>query len=512
MSEHPTKQILIVGGGTAGWLTAGIIAAEHMTASESGVQVTLIESNTIPTIGVGEGTWPTMRDTLMKMGIDEKTFIRQCDAAYKQGSKFVDWLRPDHSYYHPYSLPHGYLKHNLVPFWQQTDTSYAHTLTTQAWLCDYHKAPKQYATPDYAAVANYGYHLDAGKFAELLKQHCIAKLGVKHIVDNVTHIHDDDDGYISSVDTQNSGMLHADLFIDCSGASALLLGKHCGIPLTDCSSILFNDTAIAFQAPYSHDDADVSSVTLSTAKEAGWIWDIGINSRRGTGYTFSRSHISESSAVKTLLDYHQKTSPHLSPTEHDFRLIKFTPGHRETFWYKNCVAVGMSAGFIEPLEATAIAMIEKSASVISERLPVNRHAMTHVAGQYNTDMRYRWDRILDFLKLHYVLSQRADSPYWLDNKCESSIPESLSELLSYWQYQPPSRFDFTGNEEVFPSASYQYVLYGMEFCTQGRQTLSRKDDIASIAQPMAELARLKQQHLNGLPSHRELLNYINNKV
>ena len=182
----PITKIIIVGGGSAGWLTAAIIASQHCSNDPSGLSITLIESSDIPTIGVGEGTWPTMRETLASIGISELEFINCCDATFKQGSQFINWSQDHHSYYHPFVVPKGFGQANLPLNWQKHSqhSSFAHTVSFQPHLCDENKAPKQFQTPDYAAVANYGYHLNAGKFAALLKQHSINNLGVRQYLFN----------------------------------------------------------------------------------------------------------------------------------------------------------------------------------------------------------------------------------------------------------------------------------------------------------------------------------------
>ncbi len=505
------KKITIVGGGTAGWLTAGIIAAEHQANDKYGIQLTLIESPDVNTVGVGEGTWPTMRDTLQKMGISETDLIRECDASFKQGSKFIKWVTgaENDCYHHPFVVPQGYFETNLVGYWQtqRENISFADAVCFQPHLCKQGRAPKQKTTPEYAAVASYAYHLDAGKFAALLQKHCTEKLGVRHISDHVTATNSADNDDIASVTTQNHGDIDGDLFIDCTGFSSLLLGKHYKIPYIDKNGFLFNDSALVVQVPYADQNSPIASQTLSTAQSAGWIWDIGLPSRRGVGHVYSSAHISDDKAEKELRNYIQaslgKTKESIS-----IRKISFNPGHREVFWYKNCVAIGMAAGFLEPLEASALVLVELSAAMISDELPANREIMDITAKNFNSRFSYRWDRIIDFLKLHYVLTQRTDSDYWLDNCRDETIPQRLQELLTLWRYQSPSRNDFSQIEEIFPSASYQYVLYGMDFKTQARVTTKKSENAVIGFQHFQKNTRLTNKYLAGLPSNREMINNI----
>ncbi|MCW9016217.1 MAG: tryptophan 7-halogenase, partial [Kangiellaceae bacterium] len=414
------KKVVIVGGGSAGWLTAGVIAAEHKSNTSDGLKVTLIESPDVKPIGVGEGTWPTMRETLDKIGVSETDFFKHCEASFKQGAKFAQWVtgKPDDFYYHPLVIPKGYTKTDLVYPWQphSDKISFGDTVCYQGHLCERGLAPKQITTPEYAGVANYAYHLNAPKLGEFLKEHCTRNLGVELVVDHVESINTDDEDYIESLSTRNNGLLTGDLFIDCTGLKSLLLGKHYQIPFVEKKSILFNDSALAVQVPYPEKDSPITSHTVSTAQSAGWIWDIGLPTRRGVGYAFAGDYISDEDADKELRAYLEPSIGKSAIDKLELRKIAFKPGHREKFWHKNCVAVGMSAGFLEPLEASALVLIELAAAKISQELPANRAVMKITSKRYNDLFLYRWDRIIDFLKLHYILSQREDSDYWIDNR------------------------------------------------------------------------------------------------
>ena len=510
------QHIVIVGGGSAGWLTAAVIAAEHRS-----LHITLLESPDIPPIGVGEGTWPTMRDTLRKIGMRESDFIRECDASFKQGSRFNGWVNGgEHDYYfHPFVLPQGYTEANLVGRWleRHPKVPFADLVSFQPHLCVHGRAPKQAATPEYAAVANYGYHLDAGKFGLLLRKHCIEKLGVRHVLDRVVAVNACANGDIESVSTKDGGVLPGDLFIDCSGMQSLLLGQHYGVPLCSQKHVLFNDTALAVQVPYPIADAPIASQTISTAQRSGWVWDIGLPTRRGVGYVYSSAHSSDAAAEAELRAYIEQSGGTIELAAP--RKISFQPGYRQTFWHRNCVAIGLSSGFIEPLEASALALVELSAEMLSAQMPPTRTTMDIVAQRFNDAFRYRWQRVIEFLKLHYVLTQRRDSDYWRDNCRSESIPERLRELLLLWRELPPSRYDFYRIEEVFPSASYQYVLYGMGFRPDRVPPARQSDQTALVESERAakaaladgyfrEAATLTKRMLAALPSNRELINHI----
>ena len=266
--------------------------------------------------------------------------------------------------------------------------------------------------------------------------------------------------------------------------------------------VLFNDSALAVQVPYARPDQEIASSTLSVAQRHGWIWDIGLPTRRGVGYVYSSAHTGEQEARTDLRDYLAATGAEADAAQ--ARRIDFEPGYRERFWHRNCVAIGLSAGFIEPLEASAIALVELSAAMLRDELPDVRAQMDVVAARFNEAFAYRWERIIDFLKLHYVLSRRRDTAYWRDHADTASIPTRLRELLALWRHRSPSRHDFPRVEEIFPSASYHYILYGMGFTPATPNT--RSSGAPERAAPFfQETAQAVARMLGALPGNRELL-------
>lgn len=511
--SKPVNTVVVVGGGTAGWLTAGLLAAEHQPLQKSGPRIVLVESPDVASIGVGEGTWPTMRTSLQTMGISETDFIRRCDASFKQGTRFAGWLDGrDESYYHPFALPQRFHEIDLARHWQplREKISYANAVTPQTTACDHALAPKQITTPEFASNLNYGYHLDAGKFAKFLEEHCVGKLGVTHILDNVVAVNAADNGDIESLSTRSSGTIDGDLFIDCTGFAALLIGGHYEIPFCSKQEYLFNDRALAVQVPRSSPHETIASTTLSTAQRAGWIWDIALPARRGIGYVFSSAHTDDDEAEADLRRYIASTAGEEASESCSPRKITFNPGHRQKLWHRNCVAVGLSGGFVEPLEASALVMIELSAKMLSEQLPANRSVMDIVAKRFNDKFLYDWHRIIEFLKLHYVLSRRDDSDYWRDNRDAKTIPPDLQESLELWRFQSPRYQDLSHVDELFPAASYRYVLYGMNFETEGPNE-RRRSDIAtrSAAEGLfSDNIKRTTQLLKALPTNRELIGKI----
>ncbi|MEM6483586.1 MAG: tryptophan halogenase family protein [Pseudomonadota bacterium] len=509
----PVSSVVIVGGGTAGWLTAGVLAASLKKQNKSAFDITLIESPSIPIIGVGEGTWPTMRRTLSTIGVRETDFFRECNASFKQGAKFAKWVtgKDDDYYYHPLVLPTGFQDTNLAPFWQEDSSrlSFSEAVCPQESLCEVGLAPKKITTPEYAGIANYAYHLNAGKFSEFLKKHCTEKLGVRLVLDDVVQVKATADGDIAAVVTRNQGDLNGDFFVDCSGFKALLLNGHYQVPFVSKKDVLFVDSALAVQVPYPREDSAVVPHTVSTAQDAGWIWDIGLSSRRGIGHVYSSAHTTQEQAEDRLARYlEESTESEAGAADLEFRKLTINPGHREQFWVRNCVGVGLSAGFLEPLEASAILLVEISARALAEQFPHTRESMNILAKRFNQTFHYRWDRIVDFLKLHYVLSKRTDSEFWIDNRDPSTVPDSLQELLELWRYQTPWHGDFDRTVEVFPAASYQYVLYGMGFETEPNPHGVSEDSRKTAAQYFASTQQQTRQLLASLPQNRELLNKI----
>lgn len=511
--SSPLRHVVVVGGGSAGWLTAALLAADHDSASPDGLRVTLIESPDVPTIGVGEGTWPTMRDTLRRIGVRETDFVRECDATFKQGSKFVRWSR-DHAddvYHHPFVLPHGFHEGDVVAAWMRhPEAAFDRLVSIQPHLCDAGRAPKQLHTPEYAAVANYAYHLDAARLGLFLRRHATARLGVRHVADHVEGIDTRECGDIAGVHTRGHGLIEGDLFVDCTGMRSLLLGQHFGVERTSCRDVLFNDRALALQVRYPASDTPIACQTVSTAQANGWIWDIGLSARRGVGHVYSSAH-TDPDAVEAVLRRYVDATGGAGCEVIAQQSLAFEPGYRRRSWHRNCVAIGLSSGFVEPLEASSLVLVELAATMLSDQLPATRPDVDIVAARFNDTFAYRWARVVEFLKLHYVLSTRDDSDYWRDHRDPASAPARLGELLALWRHQPPSRYDLHRLDEVFPAASYQYILYGMGFRPQrpARRVPTGPADRAE--QAFRDGAALTRRMLPALPGHRELIDHIHTR-
>jgi len=504
----PIRDVLIVGGGTAGWLTAAFLARALGTSSGDGVRITLVESSDIAGIGVGEGTFPSIRGTLATIGIDEARFLREATATFKQGVRFNDWVRPpgaagaDH-YFHPFSVPSQRPGGpDLLPYWllgaAPPGAAFAQASTLQKRVADAGRGPKRLSDPDFQGPLNYAYHFDAGRFAGLLGRHALS-LGVRHILATVEGVTLDPGGAIGAVRTREAGALRADLYVDCTGFRAALLGAALGSPFRDCRDTLFVDRALALQVPYERADAPIPSYTISTAREAGWTWDIGLHERRGVGYVYSSRHTDDARAEEVLRAAAGPAARGLSA-----RALRLQVGYRPLQWVHNCVAVGLSAGFVEPLEASGIGLIETAAYLLAYLFPADGNTAP-AARQFNAFMRGRFERIVDFVKMHYCLSRRTDSRFWVENTDPATVPESLRERLAMWRCRPPHRLDFLTDLEMYPPSSWQYVLYGMEFATDLSASRASHPQFERAREEFLALGAVSERALADLPPHRALV-------
>ena len=526
MNNKLTQQVIIVGGGTAGWLTAAKLAKHLNSTQPNATQVTLIESPDVPTIGVGEGTWPTMRKTLMDLGISESEFMAYCQATFKQGTEFIHWRQEPSNqssssdvngcfnqanhYFHMFSSALDPADFNLSPFWLAgvagNDIPFADAVSAQASICRNGLAPKKITQRQFDGALNYAYHLDAGKFADFLTQFATEKLGVKRVCANVVLVNKHEQGDIASVTLDNDDTIAGDLFIDCSGFKSLLLGESLGVDFVSVGNTLLTDSAVAIQVPYDNEQEAIACHTKSTAQNAGWIWDIGLFNRRGTGLVYSSNHISDDDAEQCLRDYLGEAS-NKSVSQLSAKKLSMNVGYRKQHWHRNCVAIGLSAAFVEPLEASAIFLIEAAGNMLVDMFPKDRTAMDYCAKRFNQSLLKRWTKTIDFIKLHYLLSQR-QSRFWKDNRMDSTIPESLKEKVEHWKFNSVSKYDFDNVFEPFPQESYHYVLYGMGLRGIDSSIGLSQGDVAYAEQSFRDIQQFTEHLLKSLPNHRELLSKV----
>jgi len=504
--DRGTRSILIVGGGAAGWLTAAYLAKALALLENLHLTITVLESPDIGIIGVGEGTFPTIRQTLRFLDIDERRFIRASSATFKQGILFTDWLhepRPGkrHRFFHPFEAPFYSEETTLVPYWllQEADKrrSFAEAVTIQDRVAGAKRGPKRPGEPDFDGPLDYAYHIDAHNLAHLLAERA-RELGVIHLSGELDHAELGSDGAIESVLLKDARKLSADLYVDCSGFRAELIGRALKSPWRTVRDRLFADRAAACRVPYDSPDSPIESYTLANAHEGGWTWDIGLAGARGIGCVYSSDHVDDTGALTILRDY-------IGPSfdESSVRILAFDAGYRERQWVRNCVSVGLSAGFLEPLEATGLVLIEAAVGMIAELFP-HQGPVDAPARRFNQLMTARFENIVKFLKLHYCLSRRPE-PFWRENADPATIPEELQELLAQWRYRPPGRFDFILDVESFAFFNYQYILYGMEFQTDLSAGRSDFPNVAAAEKLFDRIRLFGEKAAHDLPSHRELV-------
>ena len=506
--------VIIVGGGTAGWLAASHLAKKLNSKSRGGVKVTLIESPDIPAIGVGEGTVPAIRKTLMEFGISEKELLAECEATFKQSVKFVNWRRApidgaSEYYHHVFDYP-VFQNLNLTPYWLMDgiqNSSYAHAVSVQAHLCDAGMGPKLPRQNEYEGFATYAYHLDATKFSNILSKNAREKFGVNHINAKIVDVVLDDSGNIAAVVTDKGEQLEADFFVDCTGFRSLLLGGKLGVPFKDRGDVLLTDHAIALQSPYSTPDQPIACHTIATAKDAGWIWDISLQSRRGLGYVYSSLHTDHQTAEDVLWQYLDDVPEHIK-RDLQPRRIKMNIGYREIFWHKNCVAIGLSQGFVEPLEATGLLMYDAMSRFLADMFPGNVGELEASRKVFNRIVGESWDRVIDFIKLHYCLTERTDTKFWRDNRDPAHIPDTLLEKLERWKFRAPDDYDFDRKFDIFNQFNYAYVLYGMKYGTDLSSKTNRFGQGAHAQKQAREFADFVRAAGDRLLPHRDLIDHL----
>ena len=494
-----TKTILVVGGGTAGWLAAAYLA-RYLGIAEGGPEsvtpsITLLESPEIGIIGVGEGTFPTIRHTLKFLGMREADFMRETGATFKQGIRFTDWVEGNDEFYHPFEAPLQTEGAGLVPYWllrgETERAPFAEAMTFQKRVIQAMRAPKHPLEGEFDGPLNYAYHFDAVRAAQALARRA-KELGVRHLEGTVTGVVLDDKGAIDHLITREQGEVKADFYVDCTGFRAELIGQALKAPFKSLKPVLFVDRALTCRAPHPAPDAPLESCTIATAHEAGWIWDIGLEAGRGVGCVYSSDHMDDARAEETLRAYLGEDLP--------LRKMSFESGYRETPWIGNCVAIGLSGGFLEPLESTGIVLIEVAVGMLAELFPHDGR-WDAPAARFNQLMARRFETIVNFLKLHYCLSRR-DEPFWRDNREAASIPESLRALLDQWRARPPGRFDFDLDLETFAFFNYQYILYGMGFETDLSAARGAYPDIEGAERHFARIRAFGEGAVRDLPQHR----------
>jgi len=449
----PTK-VVIVGGGSSGWITAAYLnGALNKNGLHRKIDITLIESPDIPNISVGEATVISIKHTLAVIGIDELEFMQATDATFKQAIKYVNWVENDNShYYHPFNRFTQKPIDRAIQFWLASDKSipFVDTCSAQAQICELGLSPQTVTPWNLGTKFNAAYHMDAQKFAKYLASYSIAK-GVKYISANVTDVELKDNEHISCVKTDHGQTIDGDLFIDCTGFRAKLIGETLNVGYEDFSQWLFCDQAVTMHVPYeSHFPGEIRPYTTATALSNGWIWDIPMQHQRSIGYVHSSQYISEEQADLEMRAYQGAGCEDLPS-----RTVKFKVGRRHKHWHGNCIAIGLSGGFIEPLESTGLHLSELSAVLLAEHFPYNPNDMENMAFRFNRILSNRYYEVLDFINMHYCLTKRNDTLFWQTVQKSEHITDRLKAKFDFWKIKPPSPSDF--EDQSFLGFNHQSV-------------------------------------------------------
>ena len=491
------QQVLIVGGGSAGWLAACYMDALLNGAGPRRVAFTVLESPTIGRIGVGEATIPSMRETLRRIGIDERSFMQAASATCKQGILFEGWSGPGETYFHPFDRfqSGAYFDQAGMQWILGSDPpAFADMVSAQPALAARNLSPKRPGDGDYKGALAYAYHMDAELFADHLAMVGRGR-GITHLRDEVVDVAVGADGLIASVGTAQGHTVSADLYIDCTGFAAVLSRGALKVPFQDYGQWLLCDRAVALRIPHPEPTPEVRPFTTATALSAGWRWDIGLSDRRGLGYVYSSAFLSDDAAAAEL-----KASVGAEAEGMEPRRLAFRTGCSTAPWTGNCVAIGLSSGFIEPLESTGLYLVELAAHLLVEHFPAGGE-MRPLAAKFNRLIVQRYEEILDFVALHYCLTRRTDTPFWREVAKAERIPPRLRQLLDLWAVKPPTPSDFTDSMQVFNEKNWEYILFGMGWRPPSLTSGARR--LATAVPPFIEAAVAE---LSGsLLSHRACL-------
>lgn len=449
------KKIIILGGGTAGWMAANILAkrwAKHQ------LEIALVESSDIGIIGVGEGSTPQLKSFFDYMDINESEWMPACNATYKTGIRFSDWsTKPGFdNYFHPfpaqpddYSAPaffyNSFVRRKGVDVYAHPDKFFLAT-----YLAEHHLGPKP--EHNFPFQLGYGYHFDSSLVGLFLKKNAL-KLGVKHIDSRIIDVKLNDRGYINHLLDDSQQEYSADFFIDCSGFSGVLIQKALGVPFVSFASNLFNDSAVVMPTECL---TDIAPQTTATALKSGWMWNIPLINRVGNGYVYSSNYCTADAAE---IELRQRLN--LLDKDVSARHLKMKVGRLERHWAKNCLAVGLSQGFIEPLEATALHLVQETILGFAEAYEQGEFSEREQEN-FNLIINQRFEAVRDYIVCHYRVNSRVDTQYWLDNANNNALSESLRAILQVWVgggnlTQEIERQKIGG---YYPSASWHCLLAG----------------------------------------------------
>jgi tryptophan halogenase len=494
MDQGRVRRIVIVGGGTAGWMTA---AALGRFLKNGYCDIRLIESEQIGTVGVGESTIPPVRLFNAMLGLDENEFVRRTQATFKLAIEFRDWTRLGHSYLHPFG-PYGVDMEGVSfhAYWLRLRAMGEapglddYSLNARAARQSRFMRPIEAHNSPLAHIA-YAFHFDAGLYAKFLREYA-EKFGVQRIEGKIVDVQlRGTDGFIEALRLASGELVEGDLFIDCSGFRGLLIEQALHTGYEDWSHWLINDRAWAVPCA---SGGDRSPLTRATARPAGWQWRIPLQHRVGNGYAYCSKFVSDDAAAATLL-----ANLDGKPLRDPF-MIKFTTGRRLKSWHKNCVAIGLSAGFLEPLESQSIFLIQVAIARLLTMFPDRGFEPADMA-RFNRVMSYEYERIRDFLVLHFHATERADTPYW-DYCRNMTIPDYLADKLALFESR--GRI-FRENEELFADSSWFAVMVGQGVEPRGHDPLADVMPPAELRERMTHIRQVVMKATDQMPAHWEYI-------
>lgn len=490
---NPIKKIVILGGGTSGWMAASMLAA-HLKRELC--EIELVESDEISSIGVGESTIPPVVRLINSLGIDEQEFIRETQACYKLGIKFVDWRQKNQSYFHPYGVIGKRIgSQDFYQCWLKATMEGERYDLQDFSPCSVMAANERFFLPSQAintpiGGAGYAVHLDAKLVAKYLRDYAEER-GVIRSEGNCTKVLRKENGFIEAIELADGRQVHGDFFIDCSGFKGLLIDKALQVEFEDWSQYLPCDRAVVVKSQVAGSRVPY---TTATARKAGWCWRIPLRNGTGHGYVYSSRFCSDAEAKSTLLRHLD------APRINDPRIITFSTGRRKEFWKYNCLALGLAAGFVEPLESTAIHLMARGMDFFLRYFP-DAECDTTLQREYNRRMGADYEEVRDFIVLHYCTTQREDTEFW--RWCKNmELPESLKERIELFKGHGILR---EGNDELFRSTSWQSVFEGMGIRPQKYCPRVDNLDYEQISETLKVARSAILNMVKNLPTHDDYL-------
>jgi tryptophan halogenase len=499
----PIQRIVIAGGGTAGWMCAAGLAR----VVPRDVSVTLVESAEIGTVGVGEATIPTLSDFNEFLGIDEADLLRATGGSIKLGIEFVDWYARGQRYFHPFGtfgmdtaefkFHHLWLRlalagaHESVPADLVADISDYNLCSLAARAGKF--AQDRSGNNAFVETLRYAFHFDAERYAAMLRAYAEAR-GVRRVEGRIATVEQSADGRIAALELADGDRIAGDLFVDCTGFRSLLLGETLGAGFIDWSDALPCDRAVTVASPAL---SPVPPFTRSTADDAGWRWRIPLQHRTGNGYVYCSRYLSDDAARARLLESID------GPALGEPRLIRFRTGHRARFWVGNCVAIGLAAGFIEPLESTSIHLIQMGIARLLRLFPDTGFDPADIA-EYDRQMQREFDEIRDFIVLHYMATSRDDTPFW--RQCRTlPVSDTLAHRITL--FRSKGRLA-RHQDELFTEESWLAVMLGQGMRPASYDRLVDRYPLDRVVGQTRALRQALAQTVAQMPTHAAFLDRL----